>query len=114
MANLNGKQLMLIAGALLSALVLSNTQLSDLFGDGIAKKIVSAAALINLILQGITAALTGQSQMVKQVLDMPGVAKIDVNSSANKTLAALAVDPTVDKIAPTPEAVYAVQQIAQT
>lgn len=112
--NLNGKQKMLIAVAVLSALMVSNAQLADLFGDVAAKRIVSAAALMNLILSSVTAALTGQGQMVRQVLQMPGVDGLRVNDKANQTLAALAVDPTLDKIAPAPGAAAKVQQIAQT
>lgn len=114
MMNLNGKQIMAIAGAVLSALVVSTAQLTDLFGPGIAKTIVSAAGMVNLVLQSITAAITGQGQMVKDVLAMPGVERIGVNKEANQTLAALAMDPMVNNIAPIRGAETAVQSAAQT
>jgi hypothetical protein len=44
---------------------------------------------------------------------MPGVESITVNSQANKILAQVAVDPTLDKIAPTPAAAAAVNALAK-
>lgn len=102
--NLNSKQVISIIGAILSVLMISTAQLTDLFGAGVAKSVVSVAGLGNLILQSIMTALTSQGSTIKDVLSMEGVEKLDVNKKANKTLAALAVDPSVDKIAPTPEA----------
>lgn len=104
--NLNGKQIMSIIGAVLSALVVSTAQLTDLFGVGVAKAIVSSAGLGNLVLQSIMTAISGnltQDAQVKQVLAMRGVERIRINAKATPELAALAVDPTVDKISPTDE-----------
>src|SRR6185437_2136156 len=51
---------------------------------------------------GIAVAFAGQGQTVKDVLAMPGVDGLTVNKNANQTLASIAMDPTQDKIAPTP------------
>ncbi len=99
--NLNGKQIISIIGAIVSVLMISTAQLTDLFGASVAKTLVSIAGLINLTLQSVMAALTSQGNQVKDVLAMPGVDKININAAANKTLAAIAIDPSVDKISPT-------------
>lgn len=104
MGNLNGKQIFSIVGAILSVLMISTTQLTDLFGTGAAKSIVSVAGLGNLMIQSVMAVLTSQGNTVLDVKSMPGVEGIAVNEKANKTLATLAMDPTQDKIAPTREA----------
>lgn len=111
--NLNGKQIISIVGAILSVLMISTAQLTDLFGAGVAKSIVSVAGLGNLVLQSIMTAITSQGSQVRDVLAMPGVQKIDVNAAANQTLAAIAIDPNVDKIAPTQAALQQVTQIAK-
>lgn len=109
--NLNGKQIISIVGAVLSVLMISTAQLTDLFGAGVAKSIVSVAGLGNLVLQSIMTAITSQSSQVRDVLAMPGVQRIDVNAAANQTLAAIAIDPSVDKIAPIQRDL---QQVTQT
>lgn len=111
--NLNGKQVIAIVIAILSVLMVSTSQLNDLFGPAIAKYVVSTAGLLNLILGSVMAALTGQGAMINEVRAMPGVEHIEVNAQANKTLAAIAVDPKADKIAPTPAAMQAVTQTAK-
>lgn len=110
--NLNGKQIISIIGAVLSVLMISTAQLTDLFGPGVAKSIVSIAGLGNLVLQSIMTAITSQGSTVQSVLDMPGVEKLDINRQANSTLAAMAVDPHVDKISPIPGDVAKVTQTA--
>ncbi len=112
---LNGKQIISIIGAVLGVLMISTTQLTDLFGPGVAKTVVSVAGLVNTILSSIMAVITAtmsQDAQVKQVLAMPGVDKIDVNKNASPELAKLAVDPAVDKISPTPDAQVAVSKTA--
>ena len=114
--NLNGKQITLIIGAVVSVLMIAGPQLTDMFGAGPAKYIVSCAGLINLMIQSVMAALTGtmpQDQQVKQVLAMPGIEKITVNAQANTALATLAIDPSVNKIAPTQSAFDAVTKTAE-
>lgn len=95
------------------ALIGSTAQLTDLFGPQIAKYIISVASLGNSIFGGIVTMISGQGSQIMNVLAMPGVEKINVNAKANPTLAAIAVDPTVDKIAPIPAAQESVQQTAK-
>lgn len=86
------------------ALIGSAAQLTDLFGPLTAKYIISIASLGNSIFGGIVTLISGQSSQIKNVLAMPGVENITVNRQANAALAAIAVDPGQNKIAPTPEA----------
>lgn len=113
MANLTGKQILSIIAAVVSALMLATTQLTDIFGPTVAKSIVSVAALANMIINSVVVALTGQATLVKDVLAMPGVEKISVNEKANQALAQVAVDPSVNKIAPTNAAMDAVTATAK-
>lgn len=110
--DLNGKQIISIVGAILSALMISSAQLTDVFGPGVAKTAVSVAGLGNLILQSIMAALTSQSSTVKDVRSMPGVQHIEVNEKASAVLATLAMDPTETKIAPSQSAATQVEATA--
>lgn len=98
---MNRNQILAVISAVLSVLVVSTTNLTDLFGAGMAKTIVSAAGMVNMILTSILATLTGQAGIIKDAAAMPGVESIKVNSQANQTLAAIAVDPKQDKVAPT-------------
>lgn len=109
----NLKQFIAIIIAVLSVLAVSTSSLTDIFGTEVAKVVVPAAGLLNTILSAALAVITSQGATVKNVLAMPGVQKIDVNSQANKTLAQIAVDPKQDKIGPQPDDVEAVTQIAQ-
>lgn len=111
--NLNGKQIIAIIIAVLGVLMISQTQLTDLFGAGVAKTIVSVAALANSVLGAVMAVLTSQGSQVKDVLAMPGVERVEVNAMANKTLAAIAVQPNQAKIAPAAGAAPAVNAIAK-
>ena len=99
--NLTGKQWLSIIAAVVSALMLATTQLTDIFGPAIAKTVVSTAALANLVINSVIAGLTGQSSLVRDVAAMPGVERITVNSAANQTLAAAATDPQQPKIGAT-------------
>lgn len=111
--NLNAKQIISIIGAILSVLMISTAQLTDLLGPTAAKSLVSIAGLFNMILSSVMAAITSQGSTVKDVLAMDGVAKINVNEKANATLAALAIDPKQDKISPTVAAQSAVEATAK-
>lgn len=111
--NLNGKQLIGITIAVLGVLMVSTSQLTDLFGPAVTKSITAVAALLNSILGATLAVITSQTGTVKDVLAMPGVEKINVNANANEALATLAVDPTVNKISPTPAAQSAVEATAK-
>jgi len=111
--NLNGKQVISIIGAILGVLMISTTQLTDLFGAGVAKNVVSIAALVNTVLSSVMAVITSQGGIVRDVLAMPGIENIAVNGRANQTLAAIAIDPLSDKIAPTASAQAQVTRTAQ-
>jgi len=114
--NLNGKQIISIVGAVLSVLMISTAQLTDLFGPGVAKTVVSIAGLGNTIISSVMAVITGtltQDAQVKQVLDMPGVSRIAINKQASPVLAAMAMDPDIDKISPTESDRLAVAQTAK-
>lgn len=110
---LNRNQIMAIAIAVLSVLAVSTSQLTDLFGAGIAKTIISAAGLLNTILSSVLAVISSQSGIIQSASDMPGVESIHVNARANQTLAAMAMDPTQDKVAPTSKDAAAVSEIAK-
>lgn len=115
--NLNGKQIISIIVAVVSVLMVSTAQLTDLFGPVMAKTIVSVAGLLNLTLSSVVAAISGtltQTQQVQQVLDMRGIEHVEVNAKATPALAAMAVDQTTNKIAPTIGAQAAVESIALT
>lgn len=98
---------------LLNGVIIGGTsQLTDLFGSGLTHKLVSVASLANMFFGGLVSSFSKQSDMIKNVLAMPGVEKISVNAQANTTLATIAMDPSINKIAPTPAAVDAVTKTA--
>lgn len=99
--NLTGKQVLMIIAAVLSALVGASAQLTDIFGPTITKAIISVISLANTILTSITAALSGQANLVRDVAAMPGVERVSVNTSANMALAQVAVDPQQPKVGAT-------------
>lgn len=74
------------------------SQLTQFFGEGMAKNLASAASFLSSFVAGLQIILGGQGQQVLDVKNMPGVEKIDINAQANQTLAKLALDPTVDKV----------------
>ena len=111
--NLNGKQIIGIVGALISVLMVSTAQLTELLGPGPAKTIVTISGLVNMFMQSVSVVLTSQGSTIKDVLAMPGVEKININDQANQTLSAIAIDPTQDKISPTPAAMQAVTATAK-
>lgn len=88
-------------------------QMTDIFGAGAAKSIASAASFMSSFVAGVQIILGGQAQQVKDVRNMDGVQHIEVNEKANATLAALAVDPTEVKIAPSQTAARQVEAIAE-
>src|SRR5882672_6048885 len=110
--NLNGKTILAICGAVLSVLMVSTAQLTDLFGPGVTKSIISIAGLINMILNSVTVALSTQASLVKEVVAMPGVEPLRINANASQSLAALAFDPNQPKIGAKPEDKVQVSNIA--
>jgi hypothetical protein len=98
--NLTNKQYLAIAIAVLGVLAGSSGQMTEFLGPVLAKSIASGAAFVNAILGSVMAVIVGQSSIVREVEQMPGVEKITVNAQANSTLASLAIDPDRDKIEP--------------
>lgn len=113
MLNIQPKQYLLIFQSTVSGLITGAALLNPLFGQEMALQIVAGLGIFNIVLGGISTGLTGQAQLVKDVAAMPGVEKITVNASANPTLAAVAVDPTVNKVAPTRNDMDIVTQTAR-
>jgi len=100
MLNLNGKQIIQIIGVIISVLMVSSAQLTDLLGAPLAKTIVTVAGLLNMVLQGITVALTTQTAQIQDVAAMPGVERISINENASPAAASVAVDPAQTKVGP--------------
>lgn len=126
---INLKQGLGAAVVAVSVIAISTTQMTTLFGPDAAAKAVAAAVMLNGMLGGwimliggdlppnaqaqqLLQAPGGQSAMVRSVLAMKGVENIDVNRSASPELAQLAVDPSLPKIAATPDAQKAVTATA--
>lgn len=110
--NINHKQVLSITLAVLGVLMVSTTQLTELFGAPLAKTIVTIAGVINSLLASIMAVITSQGGLVRDVQAMPGVDKITINAGANQTLAQIAVDPANEKIEASPGAGAAVNRTA--
>ena len=106
--NLNQNQIIAIIIGILSVLAASATQLNDLFGQHVAHIIIASSTLLVAMASVVLTVVSGQASTVRTVLAMPGIEKIDVNGQANATLAAMAIDPKVNKISPTPAAMDAV------
>lgn len=110
--NLNAKQIISIAGAILSVLMISTAQLTDLFGPGVAKSIVSVAGLGNLIMQSVMTALTSTANVVLDAKSQKGV-EVFVDRTASPQIAAMAMDPKQDNISPAPGEAQAVAKNAE-
>jgi hypothetical protein len=102
--NITIKQWFQIVSSSVAGLITGAALLNPLFGQALSLKIVAGLGIVNIIVGSVGTALSGQKDTVQEVLDMKGVERIRVNKDANATLAALAMDPTVDKISPTDEA----------
>lgn len=111
--NVTPLQWLIILLSVNSAVAGATAQLTDLFGANAAHLVVSGVTFANTIIGALMVPFTGQGAMVRNVLAMDGVQHIDVNGSANATLAAIAIDPLVNKIAPTPGSVEKVTQTAK-
>lgn len=96
--NLNTKQWLGLIGALLSVMIASTAQLTDIFGAGTAKYIISIASMVNAFLQTAQTIISTQTALVKDVQSMPGVESIQVNKNASPVLAQMAVDPAQAKV----------------
>ena len=102
--NITSKQWFQIVSGIISGMITGAAFLNPLFGETLALKIISVFGLSNILLSSVGAAFSSQSNLVNDVLAMPGVEKISVGPLANQTLAQMAVDPVVDKISPTRDA----------
>lgn len=104
-----------IAVGLNSLLMGATPQLTVLFGAAVIPYIGAIATLGNGALgvfvtviggqgsqvRNVVADPQSQAALVRAVLAMPGIEHVSVNALASPKLASVAVDPTVDKIAPT-------------
>jgi|SRR5882757_641517 len=111
--NLTAVQILGIILVVNGALIGSTAQLTDLMGPNAAHVIVSICSLGNAVLGGLVTMFSGQGAQVKSVLAMDGVEHLDVNEKANATLAKIATDKSIDKIAPVPSATAAVNATAR-
>lgn len=111
--NLTSKQWLQIVSGIVGSLITAAALLQTLFGQDLTIKIVAVLGITNIVLGSVGAALSGQEATVKEVLNMRGVEKIDVNGNANQTLASMAMDPAQNKIAPTNAALQEVIQTAK-
>ena len=99
--NLSGKQWIGIVGVVLNTLMASSAIFTKVWGPDTASLVVMTIGMINTMFSGIGVVLASQLNIVKDVLAMPGIEHVSTNAQATDGLAAMAVDPTVDKIAPT-------------
>lgn len=109
---LNAKQVIAICLAILSVFSGSTAQLTDLFGSGVAKLMISFSSLAATTLSSVMAVLTSTTQTVKDVGALQGV-EVQVSRSATPQIAAMAVAPTDNGIAPAPGEDTAVAKVAE-
>lgn len=102
--NVTSKQWFQIISGIISGLITGAALLNPLFGETLSLQIVSMLGISNIVLSSIGTAFSGQGNLVKDVLAMPGVDKISVGAQANQTLAQIAIDPSIDRISPTRDA----------
>lgn len=107
------KMILAIVVAILSVLIASTAQLSELFGPAVAKTIVTIASLVNSLLASIAAVLSSQASIVKEASQVPGVEPMKINANASPSVAAVAIDPQNLKIDAAPGAEAAVREIAR-
>lgn len=111
--NINLKQALAIAGAVLAVLAVSTAQLTDIVGLPMAKTIVSMAGLLNAVISSVLAVISSQAGLVADVQAMPGVEKITVNAQANQTLAGMAMSDNNPKVRAEPGNEAAVNEAAK-
>lgn len=110
--SLNPKQIVLIVIAMLSFLASASANLTDLFGAGNAKLIVSGATFLNGMISSALAPFLSNASVVKDAGALPGVA-VQVDRGAQQSIAALAVDPGLESISPAPGEERAVSKNAE-
>ena len=106
-------QWLIVLLSLNSAIAGATAQLTDLFGAVAAHYIVSLVTFANTILGAFMVPLGGQNAQIHNVMAMPGIESIKVNTKANPTLAAIAVDENNEKIAPVAGADARISEIAK-
>lgn len=110
---MNLKQILGGLVVVLSVLIGSTAQLQDLFGPTIAKSIVSAASILNAISGGWLTILTSQANTVRDASNTVGVEPLKINEKASPSVAAVAVNPNVDNVAPVPGQEVKLEAIAK-
>lgn len=103
MNNITSKQWFQIVSGINGGLITGAALLQTLFGQNTTLQIVAVLGIIGIIINSVGTVLSGpdsQTTQVKNVLAMPGVENLGVNAKASPDLAKLAMDRSVDKIAP--------------
>jgi hypothetical protein len=111
--NITSKQWFQIVSGIISGFITGAALFTTLFGQDLTIKIIAGLGLCNIAVNAVGSAFATQTSLVKDVLAMPGVEHVEINAKANAPLAVLAVDPTVDKIAPTQAAAIQVAATAK-
>ena len=89
-------------------------QLTVLFGTAAVPYIVAIATLGNGALGVFSMVVGGQASQIRNVAAMPGVARVQIDTSANQTVAQVAIDPTQPKVGATrPEVQATLNTIAK-
>lgn len=111
--NLTPIQVIALTLVVLGAISGGGAQLTELVGKHATQMLVAFSGLATTVLSGWIMIITGQSALVRNVQDMPGVEKITVNARASEALAQLAVAPENAKIEAAPGADAAVAETAK-
>lgn len=90
---LTSKQWFQIVSGSISGIITGAALLNPLVGQETALMIISGLGIVNIVLNSVGAAVSGQANLVKDVGAMPGVQKVLINKDANQVLASLATDP---------------------
>ena len=97
---MNYKLILNILSSVNGGLITASALFTTLIGQGLATKLIAGLGILQIVVSSINSNLSTQSNSVASVAAMPGVEKITVNNAATPALAALAVDSTQAKIAP--------------
>ena len=108
---INAKQVVLIIIAMLSFLAGASANLTELFGVGVAKLIVSSAVFVNGMMSAALTPFLSNANVVVDAKAQKGV-EILIDRTAAPNIAALAVDPKQNSISPAPGEDAAVKQVA--
>lgn len=115
MLGLNRNQWIGIIVTTASGLALAPTeQLVTLFGAVFAAKVQAAGSIVTFMLGGVIAAINNPASLIQQVKDMPGIANIQINRDAPKSIAQASLDPNEPKLEPAPGETGAVTTTAKS